>query len=105
MVIRTRFRSIFIPVVLFLLSGASGSYFVWHALNGERGLNAKVAYKARIAELSGELKVLVSARERLERRIAMVQTDQVERDILEEEARLVLGRVGKSDLVILTAPE
>ena len=105
MVIRTRFRSIFIPVVLFLLSGASGSYFVWHALNGERGLDAKVAYKARIAELSGELKVLVSARERLERRIAMVQTDQVERDILEEEARLVLGRVGKSDLVILTAPE
>ena len=105
MVIRTRFRSIFIPVMLFLLSGAAGSYFAWHALNGERGLNAKVAYKARIAQLSGELKVLVSARERMERRIAMVQTDQVERDILEEEARLILGRVGKTDLVILSAPE
>ena len=105
MVIRTRFRSIFIPVVLFLLSGASGSYFVWHALNGERGLNAKVAYKARIADLSGELKGLVSTRERMERRAAMMQTDQVERDILEEEARLVLGRVGKTDMVILTAPE
>ena len=105
MVIRTRFRSIFIPVVLFLLSGASGSYFVWHALNGERGLNAKVAYQAQIASLSGELKLLVTARERMERRIAMMQTDQVERDILEEEARLILGRVGKTDLVILTAPE
>ena len=105
MVIRTRFRSIFIPVVLFLLSGASGYYFVWHALNGERGLNAKVAYQAKIAELSAELKVLVTARERLERRVALMQTDQVERDILEEEARLVLGRVGKTYLVILTAPE
>ena len=105
MVIRTRFRSIFVPVVLCLLSGASGSYFVWHALNGERGLNAKVAYKAKIAELSGDLKVLVTARQRMERRIAMVQTDQVERDILEEEARLILGRVGKTDLVILTTPE
>ena len=105
MVIRTRFRSIFIPVVLFLLSGASGSYFVWHALNGERGLNAKVAYQARIAQLSGELRGLVATRERMERRLAMMQTDQVERDILEEEARLILGRVGKTDLVILTAPE
>ena len=105
MVIRTRFRSIFIPVVLFLLSGASGSYFVWHALNGERGLNAKVAYQAKIADLSGELRGLVAACERMERRVAMMQTDQVERDILEEEARLILGRVGKTDLVILTAPE
>ena len=105
MVIRTRFRSIFIPVFLFLLSGASGSYFVWHALNGERGLNAKVAYQARIAQLSGELRGLVATRERMERRLAMMQTDQVERDILEEEARLILGRVGKTDLVILTTPE
>ncbi len=105
MVVRARFRSILIPVVLFLLSGASGGYFVWHALNGDRGLNAKVAYEAKIKELSAELNELVAARERLERRVGMMQTDQVERDLLDEEARLVLGRVGKSDLVILTAPE
>ncbi len=105
MVVRTRFRSIFIPIFLFLLSGASGSYFVWHGLNGERGLNAKVAYKARISELSAENARLVAIRQRMERRIAMMQTDQVERDILEEEARFILGRVGKSDLVILTRPE
>jgi cell division protein FtsB len=105
MVIRTRFRSIFIPIFLFLLSGASGSYFVWHALNGERGLNAKVAYKAKLKELSAENARLVAVRERMERRIAMLQTDQVERDILEEEARIVLGRVGKSDLVILSRPD
>ena len=105
MVVRTRFRSILIPVVLFLLSGASGGYFVWHALNGVRGLNAKVAYEAKIKDLSAELNELVATRERLERRVGMMQTDQVERDLLDEEARLVLGRVGKSDLVILTAPE
>ena len=105
MVVRTRFRSIFIPIVLFLLCGASGAYFVWHAVNGDRGLNAKVAYEAKIKELSAEHRRLVVARERMERRIAMMQTDQVERDILDEEARLVLGRVGKADLVILTGPE
>ena len=105
MVVRTRFRSIFIPIFLFLLSGASGSYFVWHGLNGERGLNSKVAYKEKIRELSAENSRLVAIRQRMERRIAMMQTDQVERDLLEEEARFVLGRVGKTDLVILTRPE
>ena len=105
MVVRTRFRSIFIPIVTLLLCGASGAYFVWHALNGERGLNAKVAYEARIKELSAEHARLLAARQRMERRIAMMQTDQVERDILEEEAKLVLGRVGKTELVILTTPE
>jgi len=105
MVVRTRFRSIFIPIFVFLLSGASGSYFVWHGMNGERGLNAKSAYKEKIQQLSAENARLVAIRERMERRIAMMQTDQVERDILEEEARFVLGRVGKNDLVILTRPE
>ena len=105
MVVRTRFRSIFIPIILFLRSGASGSYFVWHALNGERGLNAKVAYKVKIAGLSEEHARLVAVRERMERRIVMLQTDQVDRDILEEESKIVLGRIGKSDLLILTSPE
>lgn len=105
MVVRTRFRSILIPIILFLLSGTMGSYFVWHALNGERGLNAKVAYKAKIAELSEEQARLIAERERMERRIAMLQTDQVDRDILEEEAKLVLGRIGKSDLLIMVPPE
>ncbi len=105
MVVRTRFRSIFIPIFMFLLSGASGSYFVWHALNGERGLNAKVAYRAKIADLSQEHARLLTVREQMERRIVMLQTDQVDRDILEEESKLVLGRIGKSDLLILTAPE
>ena len=105
MVVRTRFLSILIPVILFLLSGTMGSYFVWHALNGERGLNTKVAYKAKIDDLSAEHERLIAVRERMERRIAMLQTDQVDRDILEEEAKLVLGRIGKSDLLIMVTPE
>ncbi len=102
MVVRTRFRSIFIPLVLFLLSGAAGSYFVWHAQNGERGLKAKLALKAEIAELTEERDALVAERKRWERRIAMMQADQVDRDLLEEEAKLLLGRMGKNELLILT---
>ena len=101
MVVRTRFRSVFIPLVLFLLSGAAGSYFVWHAQNGERGLKAKLAYKAEIADLTEERDALVAERKRWERRIAMMQAEQVDRDLLEEEARLLLGRMGKNELMLL----
>ena len=101
MVVRTRFRSIVIPFVLFLLSGAAGSYFVWHAQNGERGLKAKLAYKAEIAELTEELEGLMAQRKSWERRISMLQPDQVDRDLLDEEARLLLGRMGKNEILVL----
>ena len=101
MVVRTRFRSIVIPLVLFLLSGAAGSYFVWHAQNGERGLKAKLAYKAEIAELSEELEGSVGQRKGWERRIRMLQADQIDKDLLDEEARLLLGRMSKNEIMIL----
>ena len=101
MVVRTRFRSIVIPLVLVLLSGAAGSYFVWHAQNGERGLKAKMALKAEIHELSEELEGLVTQRKGWERRIGMLQPDQVDRDLLDEEGRLLLGRMGKNEIMIL----
>ncbi len=101
MVVRTRFRSIVIPLVLFLLSGAAGSYFVWHAQNGERGLKTKLALKAEIRELNEELEGLMAQRKAWERRISMLQPDQIDKDLLDEEARLLLGRMGKNEIMIL----
>ena len=40
----------------------------------------------------------------LERRIALLRSDQIDRDLLEERARVMLGRVHKNDLVIITGP-
>ena len=106
MVVRTRLRAFLIPFVLCIVSGAAGSYFVWHAMNGERGLKAKAAYKAQLHALEGELSGLVAERQRYERRVAMIQTESVDRDLLEEQARLILGRVGRNDLVVMTrAPQ
>ena len=102
MVVRTRLRAFLIPLVLCMVSGDAGSYFVWHAMNGERGLKAKIAYKAKLHALQDELDGLVAERRKIERRVAMMQSDSVDRDLLEEEARLILGRVGKSDLVVMT---
>ena len=39
-----------------------------------------------------------------ERRVQMMQTNSVDRDLLEEEARLALGRLNRNEVVIFPAP-
>jgi len=55
MVIRRRIRAVIYPLLLYCVSGAIGGYFVWHALNGERGLKTKDEYEQKIAVLKQNL--------------------------------------------------
>jgi cell division protein FtsB len=100
MVIRTRLRAILYPLLLYALSGTIAGYFVWTAFNGQRGLRARHEYRQKMAALQSELNNLESEREGWERRIALMQSDAVDRDLLDEEARAILGRVSNRDLVI-----
>ncbi|MBU3889229.1 MULTISPECIES: FtsB family cell division protein [Methylosinus] len=97
-------RSFVIPLLLYGAAGLVASYFVWHGVNGQRGLKAGVEYEQRIAELRGELAGLKAERAQWERKLALVRGDVVDADILDEEARLVLGRAHRNDIVILTPP-
>jgi cell division protein FtsB len=100
MVIRTRLRAIVIPLVLYAVSGTATSYFVWHALHGERGLKTKDEYRARSGALFTELVALQTERRGWQHRVDMLRAESVDKDLLEEEARVVLDRVHKNDLVI-----
>ena len=100
MVIRTRLRAFLLPVLLYAISGSVGGYFVWHAINGERGLKAKEIYLQQIAELQIQSDTMHQELERWQRRVAMMQGDAIDRDLLEEQARITLGWVGKADLTI-----
>jgi cell division protein FtsB len=104
MVIRRRLRTILYPLALYCVSGAVGSYFVWHAVNGERGLKTKDEYEQRVAALREELKAIRTEQALWEQRIAMMRGPVIDRDLLEEAARNVLGRVDKKDLVVLVPP-
>jgi cell division protein FtsB len=100
MVVRTRLRALVIPLVLYAVSGIVGSYFLWHMEHGQRGLEAKIAYKTTLRTLQKELADLQAERTSLDRRVSMMQTDAVDRDLLEEEARLELGRIQTDELVV-----
>jgi cell division protein FtsB len=101
MVVRTRLRAILMPLVLYTVSASVAAYFVWHALNGERGLKASLEYTKQIAELEKERAGLRAEREHWQHRIALIRSDEIDRDILDEEARRMLGRVHAHDLVVL----
>ena len=99
MVIRRRWRAIVIPLILYAVSGSVTSYFVWHANNGERGLKTKDENQLQLQALSEELAALQSDRKAWQRRVDMMQAETIDRDLLDEEDRIILGRIGKTDLV------
>ncbi|MXQ10922.1 FtsB family cell division protein [Microvirga makkahensis] len=104
MVIRRRLRRFLIPLALYSVSAAVAAYFVHHAHSGARGIEAQQQYEAQMAELNRELDGLRDERTQWERRISLLRSDQIDRDLLEERARVMLGRVHKNDLVIITGP-
>lgn len=105
MVLRRRLRAILFPLALYAASASASSYFIWHTWNGNRGMKAKVEFRAQAKTLQQELTELKAERSGLERRIAMMRAESVERDILEEEARRQLGRVHRNDVVVFLAPD
>jgi cell division protein FtsB len=105
MVVRTRLRSIVLPIVFYLALGVASGYLVSGAVNGEHGLKAKEKYDADAETLQTELAALKEERARWERRVAALRPDSVDRDLLDEEAHAKLDRVAKDEVVIFTRPD
>jgi cell division protein FtsB len=104
MVVRQRARKFLVPLALYSVSGLMVGYFVHQAHSGNRGLEAKRQFKAQEREISKELETAKGERGEWERRITLLRSDQIDRDLLEEQARMLLGRVHRNDLVVITGP-
>jgi cell division protein FtsB len=102
--LRAIVRSLAVPLGLYGLAGLVAVYFVWHGVNGQRGLRAGEEYEQRLAQLRLERDLLRLERAQWERRIALIRGEAVDADLLEDQARALLGRVRADDVVILTPP-
>jgi cell division protein FtsB len=91
--------------VLYCVSGTLAFYFVWHGVNGQRGLKTGEEYEVKLAELRRERDLLKYHRMRWEARIALIKGEKIDADVLEEETRRRLGRVHKNDVVVLLPEE
>src|SRR5215217_5289641 len=104
MVVRRRARKFLVPLLLYAVSAGVVGYFVHHAHSGARGIEAKQVFKIQAYQISRELEAVKAERTEWERRIGLLRSDQIDRDLLEERARVVLGEVHPNDLVIATGP-
>ncbi len=96
---------VLIHTLLFLLSlytvaGVMAAYFIWHGVNGQRGLKIGEEFEQKLEQLRFERNLLKLQRMHWESRLALIKGETVDADILEEEARKRLGRAHRNDVVI-----
>ncbi len=101
MVTRRRFQNIVLALGFYALSGAAVGYFAWHAHHGDRGLHAKAGYKIKIYALEEETRQVKGERSDWERRVALLRADNLDRDLLEERARVLLNAAHKNDVIVI----
>lgn len=101
MVVRRRLRSVLIPLVFYAAGGGLVAYFLHSAEIGNRGLAAKQVLKIKIYEINRELDGARAEHREWDRRVALLKADHVDRDLLEERARILLGRIHSNDVVII----
>lgn len=101
MITRRRVRNVCLGLAFYALSGAAVGYFAYHAHHGERGLHAKAGYKIRIALLNAEISTVRAERSDWERRVALMRSDNLDRDLLEERARALLNAAHRNDVVVI----
>jgi cell division protein FtsB len=100
MVTHKRLRSILTALGLYVTAAVLIGYLGINAFSGNHGLKAKQDIDRQVAALSGELAGLQLQRKQWERRIALLKSDQLDPDMLDERARALLDYTHPNDLTL-----
>lgn len=100
MVSRTRLKSIVTGIALYVMAGLLVGYFWMNAFTGKYGLDAQHELDIEIGVLTGELAKAKTERIHWERQVALLQSQRLDPDILDERARAQLEFVHPRDLVM-----
>ncbi len=76
------------------------AYFVYYAVQGDRGLIALKQIQGEIAQAEATLEQVKAERERMDRRAQLLRGDNLDPDMLDERARTMLNLTGQRDVVI-----
>ncbi len=100
MVTRKRLRSILTALGLYVTAALLIGYFGVNAFSGNHGLKAKQDIDQQIASLSTELGQLQIERAQWQRRVALLKSNGLDPDMLDERARALLDYVHPNDLTL-----
>jgi cell division protein FtsB len=99
--VKRRVRDALPPLGFLALCG----YFAWHAVHGDFGL---VARERRLEDIATARAVLVrveAERDAMERKVAGLRGERIDRDQLDELARTQLNLIAKDEIVIPYEPD
>ncbi|MBI1272797.1 MAG: septum formation initiator family protein [Alphaproteobacteria bacterium] len=78
-------------------------YFVYHAVQGDRGMIAMLQLQNQVREAQQFLSQVRKDRVELERRVQLMQPDGVDPDMLDEQSRAKLNYAKPNEIIILEA--
>ena len=99
MVTRSRAKAFITGVALYAIAAALIGYFGVNAYTGKYGLNAQQELDAEMVRLTAELQRLKQDRADAERHIALLRSDSLDPDMLDERIRAQLDFADPHDLV------
>jgi cell division protein FtsB len=80
------------------------TYFVYHAINGKHGLDARSRLVERSSMLESQTRSLEAVRRALQRDVALLAAEPPDRDLIEEIARDLLGLAPPGAIVVPHTP-
>ncbi|HPF79086.1 MAG TPA: septum formation initiator family protein [Alphaproteobacteria bacterium] len=76
-------------------------YFSYHLIAGQRGYFRLMTLENKIASVSHEYEGLKEERQEIEKKVVMMRPGSIDRDLLEERARHVLGYRRGDEVILL----
>jgi cell division protein FtsB len=104
MVTRRRLRAILHALALYVLAALLIGYFGVNAYSGDRGLKAKEDIDRQMASLNADLTRLKLEHAQWARRVALLKSDAIDPDMLDERARLLLDYTDPNDMTMMFQP-
>lgn len=83
-----------------LLGACVAGYFIYHAVQGDRGILAWLRVNQQLEAAQVELAKSATDRAALEQRVALLNNSSLDLDMLEERARIMLNFSDPDDVVI-----
>jgi cell division protein FtsB len=104
MVSHRRRHAILTALGLYTFAALFIGYFAVNAFTGNHGLRAQADLDQQMASMQDELRHLKAERALWDRRMALLRTDRIDPDMLDERARALLGYVDSRDAILLLQP-
>ena len=104
MIVHRRRRTILTALGLYTFAALFIGYFGVNAFTGAHGLRAQADLDKQLASMDGELAHLKAERAVWERRVALLRSDKIDPDMLDERARALLGYVDPRDVTLIVHP-